>query len=179
MLLESTETPPKRSHSRKPAPVEAAPVAPKRSRAPKAEVPPKLNNNAIARAELVNTLATLISRAKSPTSRKWVTYAIATRAVSLNETWREESKKALVACGALPDYSADPLPIGTQATIYSDPLVIAGVQVNQQANRIRDVDAFFAALEAAGLTKRVVRQLRKTWMTDFNGAHVITAMLTS
>jgi len=175
MPLDSTThpEPPKRSHQRKPVPVESTPAVPaKRSHARK----PASDANAEARAELDRTLAALLPRAKTAASRAWVTYAVATRAVSLNEAWRETSKKALVASGSLPDYAANPLPVGTVLTVYSDPLVTAGVKVVPQAPRL-NVDACFADLLAAGVKPALLKRLRKKHTTDFSGAHILTALL--
>jgi hypothetical protein len=174
MLLESTETPPKRSSSRKSAPVEAAPAPAKRPTVRKVGETP--NVNGIARAALVNTLASLIARTKSSVSRKWVTYAVATQSQSLSEAWRDESRRALIACGALPDYRAAPLSVGTQATIYSDALVTVGVKVTKQPPSL-DVDACFADLLAAGVKPALLKRLRKKHTTAFNGAHILTALL--
>jgi hypothetical protein len=138
----------------------------------------KPNANALARAELPATLAALCMRAKTSTSRKWVTYAVATQSQSLSEAWRDASKKALVACGALPDYAANPLVVGTHATIYTDPLVTVGVKVVPQAPRL-DIDACFADLLDAGVKPALLKRLRKKHTTEFNGAHIITTLLTS
>jgi hypothetical protein len=176
MLLESAAIPPKRSSSRKSAPVEAAPAPAKRPTVRKVGETP--NANGIARAALVNTLASLIARTKTSVSRKWVTYAVATQSGSLNETWRDDAKKALIACGALPDYGKEPLPVGTQLTIYSDPLVTVGVKVVAQAPRLH-ADAFCADLLAAGVKPAVLKRLRKKHTVEFNGSHILTALLAS
>jgi hypothetical protein len=174
MLLESAATPPKRPHARRSAPVEAAPASAKRPTVRKVGETP--NANGIARAALVNTLASLIARTKSSVSRKWVTYAVATQSQSLSEAWRNESKKALIACGSLPDYQAYPLEAGTHLTIYNDPLVTVGVKVVAQASHL-DADAFCADLLAAGFKASTLKRLRKKHTTEFKPAHIITAML--
>lgn len=129
-----------------------------------------------ARAELDRTLAALLARAKTTKSRGWVRYGVASRAVSVCDAWRELEKKALIASGALPDYTANPLPVGTVLTVYTDPLVTAGVKVTPQSPRL-NVDAFVADLAATGVKTATLRRLRRKHTTEFNGAHIITAML--
>jgi len=138
---------------------------------------PKPDPHADARAELDRTLAALLARAKTAKSRAVLAYWASSLACSQDEAWRGSAKKALVASNVLPDYTANPLPVGTVATIYSDPLVMLAVKVVQQASRL-NVDAFVADLAAAGVKTALLRKLRKRHTTDFSGAHIITALLT-
>jgi hypothetical protein len=164
MPLDDTANPAKRSHKAKPADP-ARPVA-----------APKPDANAAARAELDATLATLLPRAKTARDRLAVQYWAASRGTALNEAWRESAKKAAVVGNVIPDYATNPLPVGTVATVYSSPLVTIGVKVTPQAPRL-NVDAFCADLLAAGFKAATLKRLRKKHSTEFNGAHVITAML--
>lgn len=183
--------PAKRSHQRKPRPDDPTPAAArKRSHARKpgtvagtrkeslrtAVATPKPDANAAARAELDATLAATMARAKTARDRLAVTLWASKRGVSLNEAWADAAKKAAIAEGLIPDYAANPLPVGTVATVYSSALVTIGVQVTQQAPRL-NVDAFVADLVAAGVKVATLRRLRKKHTTVFNGAHVITALL--
>jgi hypothetical protein len=146
-------------------------------RSPKAAVPGKPDANADARAELDRTLARLMARAKTAKSREVLAYWASSRAGSQSDAWREGAKKALIARGVLPDYATNPLPVGTVATIYADPLAMLTVKVTQQASRL-NVDAFVADLAAEGVKAALLRKLRKRHTTDFSGAHIITALLT-
>jgi hypothetical protein len=129
------------------------------------------------RAELDRNLAALLARAKTTKSGKVLRFNAASLAVSQSEAWREAAKKDLIASGVLPDYARNPLPAGTVATIYADPLVILAVKVTQQASRL-NADAFVADLAAAGVKAALLRKLRKRHTTEFNGAHTVTALLT-
>lgn len=130
-----------------------------------------------ARAELGRTLAALLTRAKTPKSRKVLNYWASSRADSQSEAWREAAKKDLIASAVLPDYAKNPLPVGTVATIYADPLVVLSVKVTHQASRL-NVDACFADLAAAGVKLALLKKMRKRHTTKFNGAHTVTALLT-
>jgi len=145
-----------------------------RARSPKAAAKP--DPNAEVRAELDRAYAELLSKAKTAKSREVLAYWASSRADSQSDAWREAAKKALIASGVLPDYAANPLPVGTVATIYSDPLVMLSVKVTQQAARL-NVDACFADLAAAGVKVGLLRRLRKRHTTEFGGAHIITALL--
>jgi hypothetical protein len=137
---------------------------------------PKPDANAAARADLDATLAELLPRAKTARDRLAVTYWAASRGTALNEAWRESAKKAAVVGNVIPDYTTNPLPVGTVATVYSSPLVTIGVKVTPQSPRL-NVDACFAYLEVSGVNKALLKRARKRFTTDFPGAHVITAML--
>ena len=147
-----------------------------RSRARSPEAAAKPEPAAEARAELDRAFAELLAKAKTAKSRAVLAYWASSRADSQSDAWREESKRALIASGVLPDYAANPLPVGTVATIYSDPLVMLSVKVVQQADRLA-VDAFVADLVAAGVKLPLLRRLRKRHTTGFSGAHTITALL--
>lgn len=144
---------------------------------PKPKPAPKPDANAVARAELDLTLAGLLSRAKTAKGRDVLAYWGSSLACSQAESWRGSAKKALIARGVLPDYTTNPLPVGTVETIYADPLVLLTVKVTQQASRLA-VDAFVADLLEAGVKPALLKKLRKRHTTDFSGAHIITAVLT-
>ncbi len=144
---------------------------------PKPKAAAKPDPHTIARGELDRSLAGLLARAKTTKSRAVLAYWAASRAGSQNDAWRDGAKKALIAAGVLPDYTATPLPVGSVETIYSDALVMLAVKVTQQASRL-NVDAFVADLVEEGVKPALLRKLRKRHTTDFAGAHIITALLT-
>jgi hypothetical protein len=159
-------------------PLDAATITRRAARPkPKVAATPKSDAHVEARGELDRTLAGLLPRAKTARSRAVLAHWASSRAGSQSDAWRDETKKALIASGVLPDYTASPLPVGTVETIYSDPLVMLSVKVVQQASRL-SVDAFVADLAAAGVKLSLLRRMRKRHTTDFAGAHIITALLT-
>jgi hypothetical protein len=94
----------------------------------------------------------------------------------LNEARRNQAKKALIAKGIMPDYSADPLPAGTVQTVFSGDVVSLSVKVVEQAARV-NVAALVADLEKAGFPPGKLKRLIRKHTTAFNGAHIITASL--
>jgi hypothetical protein len=94
----------------------------------------------------------------------------------LAEKRKDESKAAAVAGGVLPDYKAEPSPVGTAETVYSGATVAITLRVNAQADHV-DVPGLVADLEKAGVKPAVLRRLVRKHTTSFGGAHVFTASL--
>lgn len=103
-------------------------------------------------------------------------YCVASLLTQLGERRREDAKKALVARGVIPDYSAQPLAVGTAETVYVSDLLTVGVKVTAQADRV-NVLALVADLKAAGVKPALLKRLVKRHTKSFAGAHGITALL--
>ena len=104
-------------------------------------------------------------------------YAVSSLLARLSDARRDKAKKAAIAGGVLPDYAANPLPIGTADTVYVSPLVTIGLKVVAQAERV-NVPNLVADLLAAGVKPAVLTKLIKKNTESFAGAHVFTASLT-
>lgn len=92
------------------------------------------------------------------------------------EAWRDQTKRAAVAGGVLPDHSADPYPVGTAETVFTGKYVVIGLKVVEQADRV-DVAGLVADLAKAGVKPAVLKRLVKRHTRSFPGAHIYSASL--
>jgi hypothetical protein len=129
-----------------------------------------------ARGELDRTLAALLPRAKTARDKLALDYWAASEAARLDDAWREKAKRGAVAGGVLPDYTANPLPVGTSETVYSSPLLTIGLKVVRQADRV-NVAGLVAYLEQAGVKPALLRRAVKRSSEQFGGAHIFTVLL--
>ncbi|MGD0106328.1 MAG: hypothetical protein ABSC06_20145 [Rhodopila sp.] len=137
---------------------------------------PKLVALGDARTELDRALAALLPRAKTVRDKLALDYWAASEAARLDDAWREKAKRGAVAGGVLPDYTANPLPVGTSETVYSSPLLTIGLKVVRQADRV-NVAGLVAYLEQAGVKPALLRRAVKRNSEQFGGAHIFTVLL--
>jgi hypothetical protein len=119
----------------------------------------------------------MLPKTPSAIDRAALEYWASSLVCRLADAWRDRTKRAAVASGALPDHATNPLPVGTAETVYAGPLVTISVKVVEQADRV-NVAALVADLEQAGVASRLLKRLVKKHTKSFGGAHVFTASLT-
>jgi hypothetical protein len=105
-------------------------------------------------------------------------YYVASVLLKAADLRRERARRAAVAAGVLPDYAADPAPIGTACIVYAGALVTIAVKVVSQGDRI-DGAGLVADLVAAGVDRKLLRKLVRKHTTSFAGAHTFMASLTA
>lgn len=170
MPLDAAIKPPAKPRALKPAKLTAA------QRAQRATE--KTAAIASAFGEIGRTNGTRMPESTNPDDKYWWARLVSQQLGTLNDKAKDDSNKALIARGLLPNYAEHPLPIGTSATIYASDLLTAAVKVTQQADRV-DVAALVAELVAKELIKPgVLKRLVKKHTRSFAGAHSVTALLT-
>lgn len=118
--------------------------------------------------------ATMISRSRNAQERAAGELLVAQLLSSLIEKRRDEAKRAAIACGVLPDYVAEPYPVGTNETVFAGKSVTITLKVAAQALRV-DVPGLLGDLEKCGVKPAVLKRLMKKHGNEGTGAHIFTA----
>ena len=125
----------------------------------------------VGRDETERRLEELLLLAKTAEVRAWLEYWAATEDERRAVARREKAKRAVV-----PDFAANPLPVGTVETLFSCPLLTVGVKVVRQADRV-DVAGVVAYLGQSGVKPALLRRAVRRNSMVFAGAHIITVLL--
>ena len=103
-------------------------------------------------------------------------YHVASHLKRIAEARQKEAQKECVKHGLMFDHEQEPLPAGTNATVYSGDVVTISVSTKAGASRI-DHTAFTAALIKAGVDKALVERLSYEHTKLSRAAHTFTTSL--